>query len=170
MRSEPAGARPNDLGALYDRLAPSLYRYALMILADPAGAEDAVQQVFAAVVRRGVGDLDSAEGYLRRAIRNECYDTLRSRRRRPEAANSDTLLEAVTAAEDRPDDRMALTRALQQLPPDQREVVHLKVFEGCTFQEIGVLLDESMNTIASRYRYAMEKLRAVLGDEWGVGR
>ena len=38
---------------LYDRYGPSLYRYALMLLADPAAAEDAVQQVFTSVLRSG---------------------------------------------------------------------------------------------------------------------
>ena len=45
------------------------------------------------------------------------------------------------------------------LPAEQREVVHLKVFEGMTFQEIADLCGESINTVASRYRYAIEKLR-----------
>jgi len=54
------------------------------------------------------------------------------------------------------------TGALRELPADQREVVHLKAFEGMTFQEIADLTNESVNTIASRYRYAVEKLRARL--------
>ena len=53
-------------------------------------------------------------------------------------------------------------RALRELPPDQREVVHLKAFEGMTFDEIAAFTNESINTVASRYRYAFEKLRASL--------
>jgi RNA polymerase sigma-70 factor (ECF subfamily) len=52
---------------------------------------------------------------------------------------------------------------MRSLPPEQREVVHLKVFEGLTFQEIADLAGESINTVASRYRYALEKLRGQLG-------
>jgi RNA polymerase sigma factor (sigma-70 family) len=48
------------------------------------------------------------------------------------------------------------------LPPDQREVLHLHAFEGMTFQEIADLAGESINTISSRYRYAMGKLRQTL--------
>jgi RNA polymerase sigma-70 factor (ECF subfamily) len=54
---------------------------------------------------------------------------------------------------------------LATLPPDQREVVHLHVYEGMTFKEVGDALDESMNTVASRYRYGLAKLRCVLGGE-----
>ena len=49
------------IGLAYDRYAPDLYRYALMILADPEAAADTVQQVFLAVLRRAAGDVDDVE-------------------------------------------------------------------------------------------------------------
>lgn len=152
-----------DPGALYERLGPSLHRYAVMILANAAEAEDAVHQVFAALVRRGTVGLDAPESYLRTAIRNECFSQLR--RRQADAAGATTLLEPVAPGHDRPDERLALESALRGIPPDQREVVHLKIFEGLTFQEIATLTSESINTVASRYRYAMQKLRATLAPE-----
>ncbi len=48
--------------------------------------------------------------------------------------------------------------AVSQLPPEQAEVVVLKIWEGFTFAEIADLIGESPNTAASRYRYALEKL------------
>ena len=66
------------------------------------------------------------------------------------------------ARDDAPEERLAIQAALLALPAEQREVVHLKVFEGLTFQEIAEFTDESIHTIASRYRYALEKMRAVL--------
>jgi RNA polymerase sigma-70 factor (ECF subfamily) len=161
MSDRPRGGGPGDrIGELYDRFAADLYRYALMILADPAAAGDAVQQVFVALL--GLErSIDSDERYLRRAMRNECYSALRRRRRVPPAGSA-PFLETVAAADDRPDDRIAIERALRALPPDQREAVHLKVFEGMTFQEIADLSGESINTVASRYRYALEKLREQL--------
>jgi RNA polymerase sigma-70 factor (ECF subfamily) len=59
---------------------------------------------------------------------------------------------------------MVIEEALRTLPPEQREVIHLKLFEGMTFQEIAVITEESINTIASRYRYAIDKLRPLLGE------
>jgi RNA polymerase sigma-70 factor (ECF subfamily) len=147
---------------LYDRFAVGLYRYALMILADPAAAGDAVQDVFVALLRLKTS-IESEERYLRRAIRNECYSALRRRRYEPAAAAP--LLEAIAATDDRLDERIAIEQALRALPAEQREVVHLKVFEGMTFQEIADMCGESINTVASRYRYGIEKLRAQLGAE-----
>jgi DNA-directed RNA polymerase specialized sigma24 family protein len=43
-------------------------------------------------------------------------------------------------------------------------VLHLKAFEGQTFQEIARTTAESINTVASRYRYALEKMKALLGQ------
>jgi DNA-directed RNA polymerase specialized sigma24 family protein len=85
---------------LYDRYGASLYRYALMLLAEPAGAEDAVQQVFTSVLRSGVSArLEADEHYLRRAIRNECYSMLRRRRIRPIQVEPQALLERIASAE-----------------------------------------------------------------------
>ena len=161
MNDRSRGGSPGDrIGELYDRFAVGLYRYALMILADPGAAADAVQQVFVALLRLDRA-IDSDERYLRRAVRNECYSAIRRRQRDP-GAPSGPLLEALTAMDDRPDERIAIERALLTLPAEQREVVHLKVFEGMTFQEIADLCGESINTVASRYRYAIEKLRDLL--------
>ena len=52
-----------------------------------------------------------------------------------------------------------MAEALVELPPDQRVVVHLKLWEGLTFEEIAHTLDIPANTAASRYRYGLDKLR-----------
>lgn len=158
-RDGPLG--PDDPAGWYGRLGPSLHRYALMILANRQDAEDAVHQVFARVLhaRNGVR-ADAIEPYLRSAVRNECFSMLRQRQRAP-AGDADALLESVASDGD-PVERLLLEAALRELPPDQREVVHLKAFEGLTLQEIADVTSESINTVASRWRYAMEKLRAAL--------
>ncbi len=76
MRRRPADAVAAErIGRLYDRFAGVLYRYALMILADPAGAADAVQQVFVALLGGAGGAMNDEERYLRRSVRNACIDT-----------------------------------------------------------------------------------------------
>jgi RNA polymerase sigma-70 factor (ECF subfamily) len=88
---------------------------------------------------------------------------LRRRRRERDRAAEDGLLEAQAAEAVDEDERLALSRALAALTPEQREVVHLKVFEDLTFPEMAALLGISANTAASRYRYALAHLRKALG-------
>jgi RNA polymerase sigma-70 factor (ECF subfamily) len=59
-----------------------------------------------------------------------------------------------------PDDELkdAVEQALVKLPASQSEVVVLKIWEDMTFMEIGEVLGQSPNTVASRYRYAIQKL------------
>jgi RNA polymerase sigma-70 factor, ECF subfamily len=166
--------RRADVAHLYDEFGASLYRYALMVLADPSAAEDVVQQVFTAVLQ-GSRRLEDPEHYLRRAVRNECYTVLRRRVRTGPLAGwpagdrevdntnqSGTPLLVPRRSDASPEERLALDRGIRQLPPEQREVLHLHAFEGMTFQEIANVSGASVNTVAARYRYALEKLRKLL--------
>ena len=54
---------------------------------------------------------------------------------------------------------------LAQLPPEQREVIVLKIWHQRTSEEIGQMLEISPNTIAGRYRYGLQKIRTALGRE-----
>ena len=89
----------------------------------------------------------------------------RVRRRDSRSRTADRLaaesLELFAPAAD-PDEaafRHELAAALGELPEEQRSVVHLKLWEGRTFEQIADLLDIPANTAASRHRYALEKLR-----------
>jgi RNA polymerase sigma-70 factor (ECF subfamily) len=56
-------------------------------------------------------------------------------------------------------------RCLERLPRDQREVIVLKIWHEHTFEAIGELLELSPNTVAGRYRYGLQKLKAQLKDK-----
>jgi RNA polymerase sigma-70 factor, ECF subfamily len=58
----------------------------------------------------------------------------------------------------------ALEKALRDLPEEQRETVFLRIWSGMTLLEIADATETPLNTVASRYRYALEKLRHCLGS------
>jgi RNA polymerase sigma-70 factor (ECF subfamily) len=159
----PAAEPHEMLEAAYDAWADELYRYALMILADPAAAEDAVQQTFVKLAgMKNIVHVNSLRDYLRTALRHHCYDVLRKQRRdkrQVSLSSIEPLLEPISPEEPNEDDRQALEAALRTLSPEQREIIHLKIYEQMTFQQIADALSVSANTVASRYRYAMEGLR-----------
>jgi RNA polymerase sigma-70 factor (ECF subfamily) len=57
---------------------------------------------------------------------------------------------------------LEVERALRELPPEQREVVVLRIWGEMTLAEVAAVLDVPANTVASRYRYALDRLRKVL--------
>lgn len=149
----------SPLSRLYDEWGPRLYRYALLVLGNAAAAEDAVQETFLHLTRVAGRRAPAMQPpYAIRAVRNQCFSMLRRRR----LALVDTpVLEAV-APDASEEERLMIEQALRELPIEQREVVFLRTFEGCTFQEIATVCDISINTAASRYRYALANLRRLL--------
>jgi RNA polymerase sigma-70 factor (ECF subfamily) len=159
------GEPEHEAARLYDSFGASLYRYALMMLASREAAEDVIQQVFVALLQQRRLRLDDPERYLRRAVRNACYSALRQKKVRGTTTHQELFeLAAPEGADVSREDRLALGAAVRGLPPEQREVVHLHIFEGRTFKEIAEATGDPMNTVASRYRYALEKLRVSMTE------
>jgi RNA polymerase sigma-70 factor (ECF subfamily) len=137
-----------------------------MILGNREAAEDIIQQVFVVLLDRGTRHIENEESYLRRAVRNGCYSALRYQKVRQGPTVEEALLEPIPADRAGPSEeqRLTLAAAIRRLPAEQREVVHLHVFEGRTFKDVAETTGESLNTVASRYRYALEKLKAMLTE------
>jgi RNA polymerase sigma-70 factor, ECF subfamily len=151
--------------ALYDRFGRRLYATARRMLGSHQDAEDAVQEVFAAVVRSRkrliyVRDLDA---YMFTALRRACAGSVKHREKRPGACAE--MAELAVARENAPGtnpENERLSRAVTQLSDEQREVISLKIDAGLTFAQIGSVLGVNPNTAASRYRYGLEKLRRLM--------
>lgn len=161
--SIPGSSAESDLAALYDRHGAALYRYLLGVLGRREDAEDTLQEIF---VRLGAGDraVLAWEGYLWRTARNEARRQIarKVRRREHEEATEPERFPARWNGELALDQRLALHRALDRLPFEQREAVVLMGLEGLTGREAGERTEISANTAASRYRLGLSKLREEL--------
>jgi len=104
-----------------------------------------------------------------RAIRRLAIDWARSIDRRKAREDKVALDSPLSFTFDRTleqDERkQALLRAVERLPAEQKEVLTLKIWAELTFDEIARTLDESLNTVASRYRYALQKLKDWVPEE-----
>ena len=158
---------PPDLARLYDEHAPALFAFLLNFTRHEADTRDAMQELFRRLASRpalldGVRD---ERAFLLRLAHNLAIDQLRrrdSRERRHEQVAEVIELFAPASDPDEAAFRRALAGALGELPAEQRAVVHLKLWEGLTFEAIATALDIPANTAASRYRYGLDKLRARL--------
>ncbi len=135
------------------------------ILRDSALAEDAVQDGFIRFWRRRRAARDPVP-LLYAAVRSAALDLLRSRRRRRRREHAASRPEPwFDTAADQSARADLVARVLHDLPPEQREAVVLKIWAGLTFAQCAAAAGESANTMASRYRYALEKIAARLAAE-----
>jgi RNA polymerase sigma factor (sigma-70 family) len=163
-----AAGRSSALGDLYDRHAASLFRHALALTRRREEAEDLVHTTFTKLATTGepLLGVHTPTSYLHRALHTAWIDICRRAavgQRVMELADRSRLEDALDEAS------IDLARALDQLPPEQREVVVLHVTSGFSFREIGQMTGVSLFTAAARYRLARTKLRATLGSTDGGG-
>jgi RNA polymerase sigma-70 factor (ECF subfamily) len=169
-RVRPQGVRsPDPLAVLYDAHAPALFRFLIRLTGDEAAVKDILQEIFLRLAREPglLRDVAAPRSYLFRMAHRLAIDQARreeTRLRYAERAGAGKEIAAVPAASesDAAWRREKLAGALAALPPEQRAVVLLKVWEGLTFAEIGKALEISPDTAASRHRYALDKLRDAL--------
>jgi RNA polymerase sigma-70 factor (ECF subfamily) len=158
-------ASVSNLGSLYDAHAQAVFGFLLNLLRDEADAHDILQELFVKLARqpRLLEGIQDHRGYLFRLSHNLAIDLIRRRatrdRHREQFAAARGNLFAPPTDPDEKDFAARLAEALGELPPEQRAVVHLKLWEKLTFEQIADALDIPANTAASRYRYAIDKLR-----------
>jgi len=151
------------LGEFYDLYAGLVNGLALRILRDATEAEDVVQEVFVQVWRQAERydpSRGSAEAWLCTIARTRSLDRLRRRVSRRED-QGDALPSASAAP--RPEESLAVRKALETLSADQRRALELAYYEGLTQTEIAARLGEPLGTVKTRIRTAMIRLRDVLG-------
>ena len=143
--------------------------YARQWTGSMADAEDAVQNAFIRVFKAETPDPDKLLTYLYQATRWAALDHLRShsrRKTREEFAHTAMDTTAWFESSLETDEReQQIQEALKTLPEEQREVLVMKIWGGLTFKQIAEVVGSSLNTIASRYRYALEALRTHLKPE-----
>ncbi len=102
---------------------------------------------------------EAPAAYLYRAVKNAALNQHRDLSR--EAPLPDHEAWFVHRGGDR-ESALALQNALAELPAEQREAVVMRIWSGMTLGEVAEATGVPLNTVASRYRYALEKLRARL--------
>jgi RNA polymerase sigma-70 factor (ECF subfamily) len=153
---------------LYDRYKAVMASYVYVFTGSREEADNIVQEVFLAVIRRA--DSLTPEGNFRAYLLTRARGLALNLKRvkvpesgdcpevAADAPGPAEIAESMESAE-------RLADALAALPREQREVVALRAHAGMTVTEIAEMLGEPVGTIKSRYRYALEKLRTFLCEE-----
>lgn len=170
-----------DTGAfeiLLTRHERGLYGFALRMLGDRMLAEEVTQESFLRVIQSASRYRAKASfrNYLYRIARNLCVDLLRKRPREPRTPDLDAgcpgTPEGVPNGNPGPEDnaaavqlRSAIRGALATLPEDQREAFLLKEVKGMKLQDVAAVTGANLNTVKSRLRYALARLRELLAEQ-----
>lgn len=142
---------------LYRRHGPALLAYGSSLLGDSAAAEDVLHQLFLKLLTMKALP-EQPQLYLFKAVRNRCLNVMRDRRRLAPLEQHEWLIKPAGMAEA----GLVVERAIAELSPEQREVLVMRIWGEMTLAEIASVLEIPANTAASRYRYALEKLRVLL--------
>jgi RNA polymerase sigma-70 factor (ECF subfamily) len=155
---------------IYEKYRDGLLKVAAALLSDKSGVEDVLHDVFVEFAQttgrfrlRG-----SLKGYLAICVANRARDRNRTLRRRagalcPEPDPPDTI-----GPEEMAEVRELLEKtgeALAQLPDEQRQTIVLHLQSKLRFREIARLQGISINTVQSRYRYGLDRLRSSLNGQ-----
>ena len=144
---------------------PNLRRYARALVGDRDGADDLVQDTLERAVRKfhlwRPGDL---RAWLFSIMHNVFINQLKARKIAPEVEIDEATIAApiptVTSV-----DVLDLQRALQNLAPEQREVLLLVALEDMTYAEVSTSLGIPIGTVMSRLSRGRERLRRLMAGE-----
>jgi len=153
---------------LYEKYKDDLLGLAITLLRNRSLAEDVVHDVFVSFAgTTGSFHLSGTlKGYMSTCVANAARDRNRSRSRRDveldaaEGMHSDSGNPVENAIDSEQSGQ--LTQLLGCLPYEQREVVVLHLHQEMRFKEIAEALGISINTVQSRYRYGLDKLRSII--------
>ena len=168
-----AGGELRAFETLYARHRSRLYSFLLRQLRDAAVADEMFQDVWQRVIAARAGWQPDAAftTWLFRIAHNRLNDHWRAARHRPPAPGdaeervarmSDTRTPETQLSEF--EQRRRLQLAMEQLPDEQREVLQLRLEQELSLEEIAEITGVGRETVKSRLRYAMDKLRAGLTE------
>lgn len=158
---------------LYARHRGPLYRFLLRHLRDAALADEFFQDTWQRVIaaRQGWKPEAAFGTWLYRIAHNRLNDHWRASKHRPAAPDDADARTARVPDPDTPErqlsefeQRRRLQLAMDELPPEQREVLLLRLEQELTLEEIGEITGVGRETVKSRLRYAMDRLRTRLNE------
>jgi RNA polymerase sigma-70 factor (ECF subfamily) len=176
VRDRVVAGDDSALREVYDQYASFVYGIAVRVIGDPRAAEDVSQDVFVGFWERPAafdprrGSLRTWLGTLthRRAVDHVRREEARRRRAERDAGRAvaapdvEEMATALLTAE-------RVRAALDVLPEEQRQAVHLAYFGGKTYRQVAETLGIPEGTAKSRLRLALRRIADTLeaeGGEW----
>jgi RNA polymerase sigma factor (sigma-70 family) len=159
------------LERIYDKYETYLITVATALLNNTHSAEDVLQDFFISFVKSAdkIKLNGNLKAYLATCIANLARNKIKRMQLEPIALDDNDSIESADLEPDllaiQKEETTILNQAISQLPYEQREIIVLHLQGNMRFTQIAKLRSTSVNTIRSRYRYGLEKLRSLLNSE-----
>jgi RNA polymerase sigma-70 factor, ECF subfamily len=165
---------PAALTRIYTAYAPALFRFFMASVGDRHLAEDLTGNTFVSAIEglpKFRGPVEALGGWLFQIARHDLYDHRRKQSRSRVEPLDDNLKEAAASDGAVDPEDLAITRleggrvlrALQELSPDQREVLLLRMAGGMTAPEVAAALGKTTNAVKALQHRGLASLARVLG-------
>ena len=160
-----------SLERIYEKYETYLITVATALLNNTHAAEDVLHDFFISFVisAEKIKLKGNLKAYLATCVANLARNRIKRKQLEPAALDDNDPIESAALRPDllaiQKEETTILNRAMSLLPYEQREVVVLHLQGNLKFTQIAKMRGTSVNTIRSRYRYGLEKLRSELNGE-----
>ena len=152
------------------RLLPvknKLYRFALSLMQNKQEAEDAVQEVYLKMwnMRNNLEKYKSTEALMMTITKNHCLDKLKSKKNKAASLQVEHHQQSDTTPQSKIEQSEMVARVktlIQQLPDQQKTIVHLRDVEGYEFEEIMKITGHELNYVRVNLSRGRRKIRETL--------
>ncbi len=151
---------------IVQRYMQTAYYIALGFVRNPQDALDVSQDAFVRAFRK-IKQYDPEKRFFPwfyRLLKNLCLDHIKKRRRLAEVPLED--VQVFREDKDNRELKEIIWKGIEQLPFEQREVIILRYFQQCSYQEIAEVTGKPMGTVMSSLFYAKKKLKDILKKYW----
>lgn len=170
----------NSFESIFKRYYIQLYNYGRKIYNDDVIVRDSIQDLFLYIweKKNHLSRVESVKAYLLTSLRREIIKKVRKKKKasrnlrylknKSVAEFQLTYQDFMVSKEIKRESHDKMIRALNELPPQKKEVIYLRFYNGMDFQEIAMIMELDEQTIHNYLYLALSRLRNVLVDESAV--
>ena len=152
-------------------MGDKMYRIALRLLGDSETAKDVIQELYLKLweIRAELHKMNSIDAFACTILKNKCLDKLRLQKDTVDVDILKTIGNNPEAAFEMEEGVVTIRKLMQKLPEKQRTIMQMRDIDSCTFEEIALLVDTSVNNVRVQLCIARKWLKEELMKVYNYG-
>jgi len=152
-------------------MGDKMYRIALRLLGDSETAKDVIQELYLKLweIRAELHKMNSIDAFACTILKNKCLDKLRLQKDTVDVDILKTIGNNPEAAFEMEEGVVTIRKLMQKLPEKQRTIMQMRDIDSCTFEEIALLVDTSVNNVRVQLCIARKWIKEELMKVYNYG-